>query len=260
MKVDTQIVTGPPTSGVTKEAAERQLRSHPSFPKNASVQLDEVEGRWIAAITTVAGPFEPSGEPPEGPSGEAPETPTDGPPAGESDHSEPNGDEGPPKDKGDKKDKGEKGEKGELAEVLHLLQTLVSALGLDASPVPGLDEGPPGPPGVPPGPPGPPGTAPDGKSHTVHERSLKPGETPPGGTPVGAPAFASTKVADDHPWSEAIGVKRSFPVEEVIGEAALSDIHKELSDLAEGTGYRVRQLVEGKNTQGQRVARALISV
>jgi hypothetical protein len=86
---------------------------------------------------------------------------------------------------------------------------------------------------------------------------LKPGEAPPGSTPIGAPAFAS--VADDHPWKDVLGKKRTFKVDEPIGDMTLASVKAELDSLAEGTGYQVKQLIEARNESGQRVASALIS-
>jgi hypothetical protein len=263
-----QIITGPPTSKVSKADAEAKLIAHPQFPKNADFTLEEVEGRWIAAIaakTADGNPFADNAAPEGGggpPAAEGPPSP-DGPPEGDdgagSDHAD--GEDKPEgKEKGDK-EKG--GEKSEIAHLTQLVTLLVQALGLDpngASPVPGVDDPHGGPDGLPSeegGPSeGPPEPGSDNKTHTVHERALKPGEAPPGSTPVGAPAFAS--VADDHPWKGVLGQKRTFKVEEEIGDQPLSSVHAELSQLANGTGYRVAQLTEGQQ-DGRRVARALIS-
>jgi hypothetical protein len=104
----------------------------------------------------------------------------------------------------------------QLAQLTDMLTKITDALGLSdpSGMVPGMDDGAVPPPGGPEGPPGlggPPGAGPDkpgvgsdNKMHTVHERSLKPGEAPPGTTPVGAPAFASVKVDNNHPWKAAI--------------------------------------------------------
>jgi hypothetical protein len=254
-----RIIAGPPTSKVSKQVAEEKLTSSKDFPEGASYAIQAVEGRWVAAFTTTASPEDEFGAP-SGPPSDGPDTPPeiDGPDAPAED--------GPPKDdsesgddkpKGDK-DKGEKG--GELSKIEHMLTTLLTALGLGDptdSPVPGHDaphEAPPGPP-VPPV--GPEGTGADGKTHTVHERALKPGEAPPGTTPVGSPAFASTN--PDHPWADVIGVKRTFVVEdEIEDDTKLASINAELSELAKGTGYEVKQLREG-SVNGRRTARALIS-
>jgi hypothetical protein len=275
MKLEAKIVTGPESSKVSKEMAEKQLRSHPAFPKGAAVELEEVEGRWIAAIASVKEgefPFEPSEE---GPSDDKPEPPVseDGPseeaPESDDEGSEDHEKSETPGEEKKEHGKDKKGEGGEIEHLVHLVTTLLTALGINPegagdSHVPGLDEGPPAPPGgdIPGGPPsGPPVPSEgDGKNHTVHERSLKPGEAPPGSTPIGSPAFASTKIAEDHPWANAIGVKRSFPVEEVIDEdQSLADVKAELDAIAAGTGYEVKQLVEGRNKAGQRTAKALIA-
>lgn len=252
------IIQGPPTSKVTKEAAEKQLVSHPQFPKDASYTLDEVEGRWVAAITVEAGPpaFADDGAEPEAP---APEL-SEGPPSDDEGPSD-DGPELPGDDDSKSDDKGddEKGEKGELKHIEKLLTTLLDALGINPdgdSPVPGPDDeqGPPAPDG-PPSPDGPPGG--QEKQVVRHERSLKPGESAPGTTPIGAPSFAS--VADDHPWKGVLGKKRSFPVEEEIGNATLASVRAELNSLAAGTGYEVKQLREGTSPDGKRTAKALIA-
>lgn len=263
-----RIITGPPVDKVSREEAEAKLKAHPQFPKNASFALENVEGRWIAAITepvektaappdafedgggagdTPAGPPEPS-EAPKGPD----ETPSDEAPDDAGD--------GEDKPKGEKK---EKGEKGELNEIKELLTTLVTALGLAPapdSPVPGLDEGPPPPPpGDSPAAPDSPGG--DGKTHTVHERALKPGEAPPGTTPIGSPAFAN--VRDDHPWKQllASGEVKDFKLAEVIDEdEKMSDIITELRGLATEAGVKLEQVTEGRNDSGQRIAKALVVV
>lgn len=272
MKVYAKIVRGPESSKVSRENAESQLKAHPAFPKGATFDLEDIDGRWIAAIAASDETVEKKSEVKEaelpfspeedGPAEESGPPTDDGPPSDDAEGGEekPEG-ESPSEDKGEKHEKGEKG--GELAKLEHLLTTLLTALGISPdgpeSPVPGLDEGPPAPPPGHPGEGGGPPTDAEGKTHTVHERALKPGEAPPGTTPIGSPAFAATKVADDHPWSDAIGVKRSFPVEEVIGDTPLSEIKSELDAIADGTGYQVKQLVEGRNKDGQRTAKALIA-
>lgn len=266
------IIVGPPTSHVSRKEAEEKLVANPRFPKNASYTLEAVEGRWIAAISHKQSAPPPAfadgggaGDTPDGPP--SPDEEPKGPPSDdESDldlpGDKPEGEDGPPKDDGEDKGKGSIEE--QVSHLTELLTTVVEALGLgghhhDESPVPGLDDAPHGEPGLdgPPG--GPPAPASgDGKSHTVHERALKPGEAPPGTTPIGAPSFAS--VSSDHPWHGILGQKKTFTVEEVIGkDAKISAISAELNKLSEGTGYRVAQLVEGTDTAGRRTARALIT-
>jgi hypothetical protein len=152
-----------------------------------------------------------------------------------------------------------------------ILQQICDALGIPVDPTGGLGGdptgagGPPGPPAGPPGPPGaggPPGGGPLGPGgHPMevvrHERVTKPGETPPGGTPVGAPAFAS--VRQDHPWAHLAGKVASFEVADKIGDAPLGQIKNELSSLASEINYRVARLREDKDDDGNRVAAAVIT-
>lgn len=251
MEHEVRIITGPPSDRIKKEEAVAKLTSHPQFPKNASFNIENVEGRWIAAVAVPTQIEKVSAPPMDGPPMDGP--PSDGPSGPPSDDAglppelEAPADEDAPKDE-------EKGEKGLEAEVKHLTELLtkvVDALGLgehDDSPVPGPDE---------PHDPGAEGPHPHGddKTHTVHERAMKPGEAPPGATPIGSPAFAS--VADDHPWKDIIGQKRTFTVEEEIGDQSLSDVHSELQTLASGTGYKVQQLREA-SSEGRRTAKALL--
>lgn len=259
MEFEIQIVQGPSTQSFTKEAAVEKLQSLPGFPENASYTIEEIDGRYVAAVVVpkTAGPFPPAAD----------DSASEEPPAddfGASDE-----ESGPPKSEGEakKEDKGEgdssdgapKSEKAGvehmLANLTDMLTKITDALGLSTPAdgmVPGADDpmaGPPGPPGVPGQHPGAgdgeakPGEGADGKMHTVHERSLKPGEAPPGTTPVGAPAFASVQVEDDHPWKSAIeaGVKE-IEVESEIGDTPISAVAAELKGLAEPYGYIVTDL------------------
>lgn len=258
----TLIIPGPPTTRISRAQAEEKLKTHPQFPKGASYAVDEVDGRWVAAFTFEAdgnpfggGPDESAGGPPtpEGP-------PTDGPPIddeGDTDSPPSDGDE-----KGDKKhDKG-----GELGEIKTMLQTLLTALGIggDASMMPGDEVGPPGGPEIPEVPGGdidPDKDPRDNKTHTVHERALKPGEAPPGTTPVGAPSFASVRIPEDHPWRQSIAAgEKEWTVTDYVGaNESIGVIARELKALAEPYGYKVQQLNEGSAKDGSRVARARIA-
>lgn len=262
-KVNIELVEGPRVADVSREIAEAQLKSHPAFPKNASFKLDEIKGQWIAAIVQAGpGPFgapadseEESPAPKsEGPDDTAPESPDSESPDEGGDEGE---EKGPPKDK---KEKG--GGSEELHKIFDLLNQVAVALGIpdtmgpDASPVPGGDEGaPPAPPGPPAGPEG------AGGEHDKvdHLKALKPGEAPPGTTPVGAPAF-SHAIPDGHPWKEYVGVTSSFTVEEPIGDTPLAQVRAELNHLARTSGFKVKQLREGRDEDGRRTAAAMISV
>lgn len=259
METKVQIITGPPVGRISKADAEAQLLKHPEFPKGAGYELEAVEGRWIAAIASVAEATTKRSAPPAFAEGGD----TAGPPSDDAIPEGPPSEDGPPKDEGEegpKDDEGKKdgdepkGEKGELQQLVHMLTTLMDALGLspqgpEDSPIPGPDGDvpPPGPPALPDEPGG------DNKTHTVHERALKPGEAPPGTTPVGAPSFAST-----HPWADVLNKKRSFTVQDEIGDQSINEVAQELARLANGTGYEVKQL-RADQVDGKRVARAIIA-
>ena len=257
-----EIVSGPLTSKVSREVAEKQLTAHPLFPKSASYAIEEVQGHWVAAFTKEASPAffdSEGGGDDEGPEKDSPaEEASESPIEEAAEHSEADDSEDG-EEKGEKK---EKGEKGELAELKELLTTLLTALGIaphgeDDSIVPGPDA-PPGPEDLGPDAGGPP-APPRDKQVVRHERSLKPGEAAPGTTPVGAPAFSS--VADNHPWKVAIDQgSKSFRVEEEIGsDITLAAVTQELRALASGTGYEIKQVTEGRTQDGKRTAKALIS-
>lgn len=275
MAIQIELIEGPPTKSFSRTAAEQALVRHPDFPKGASFTLSAVgqgaDERWIAAFAVESAPpfgapadddEESAGPKSEGPDDTAPAD--DGPPSPDGPPSDDGGE--PPKDKGEKGDKG--GDKALLHQLLEGLTQIGEALGvpigLGDSPVPGPDDplgagGPPVPP--PPHAPGPPGLGgpggPPGAEKSIHERALKPGEVPPGGTPIGAPAFA--KVSPDHPWAHIAGKVASFEVSERIGDEPLPKIHDELQNLARTAGYKVHRFGENVDDEGYRVAFATIS-
>lgn len=272
MPISVELIPGPPTSQVTRSVAEAALAKHPMV-KGAHTQIEPVNGYWVAAIVREAdfgGPADSDEESPapksEGPSGDAAPSPDEDGSSdsdSKSDGGSPDGSDGPPSHGGD--DKGGKG--GVEHQLLEIVQQIAESLGipvnLGASPVPGLDGGPTGPAGGPAGPPtpgpaGPPPGAggPPGMDKKVHERALKPGETPPGGTPVGAPAFASVRA--DHPWGHLAGKVASFKVADVIGDAPMADVVREVTELAKEIGYKAK-VREGRNDRGERIAEAVIT-
>lgn len=273
-----ELIPGPSTSEMTRTAAEAGLRHHPAIRKGAAYALEQMDGRWVAAVVHQAdtppfaggGPAD-AGEESPGPKSDGPDDiePSEGPPGDDAGSDDDGGDsdsdgdsDGPPH-----KEKG--GEKGELHHLMEAVKAIAEALGvpldLGGSAVPGDDGadtpgGPPGPPGIG-GPPAPPAGPPMGdphanEQHVVHERVTKPGETPPGGTPIGAPAFAS--VRKDHPWAHLAGKVASFEVAEPIGDTPIHKIAEELHDLAAEIGYGYK-LKEATDENGQRVAVALIT-
>lgn len=258
-----RIIPGPPSSEVSRERAEAGLKSHPAFPKNASFSLADINGQWVAAVVTSGPmPFAPDAEsgPPKGPP--KPGDDSDGPPTDSpSDDAAPDNSDGPPTDDEEdgppKDDKGKGGDHKILEHLVELVTQLTTALGIAGTPqdnpAPGGDDGPPPPdPGA-----GPPPPSEDDHQTIKHERSLKPGEAPPGTTPVGAPSFSH--VRDEHPWKKMAGVAATFHVASPIGDTPLGEVHQELSELAHEMGYEVKQLREGQNEDGERIAKALIS-
>jgi hypothetical protein len=258
MEFDIKIVRGPLAQGFSKQAAAAKLESLPGFPANAQYKIEEIDGYYVAAVVSPKTAEFPPG------SGDSEES---GPPIPEAEESGPPSDEGESKPKKDKEDgpssegppHGEDGKisvEHQLANLTDMLTKITDALGLSTpadSMIPGADEGLGGPPGLD-GPPIPgegtaedpsmgkkPGVGSDNKMHTVHERSLKPGEAPPGTTPVGAPTFAS--VSDDHPWKAAIEAgTKEIEVESTIGDTPIGAVAAELKGLAEPYGYIVTDL------------------
>jgi hypothetical protein len=274
MKNEIVIVRGPSSTRLTKEAAARGLQKLDGFPKDAEFTLEDIDGRWVAAVVKKA-EFPPSADD-SAPSG--PPSP-DGPPSDDAEESGPPSDEKPKDDKEDgepssegaPKEEGKLSVEHQLANLTDMLTKITDALGLSTPAdgmIPGADDGAVPPPGGHHAP-GPgegsgedpamgkePGVGSDNKMHTVHERSLKPGEAPPGTTPVGAPAFAS--VSDDHPWKAPIESRvKEFEVESSIGEQSLSAVAAELKSLAEPYGYIVTDLAPS-GAGNQRTASARI--
>lgn len=273
--------TGPKTSTMTREAALAAAKESPQFPKDATdITVEELDGHWVAAIHVADNPFGgPADETDDapGPKSEGPgdTKPDEGPPKDDDDGSDglpsPDDDsDGPPSPDGDEKGKGKAG--AELHALLDLLTQIAEALGVplpgaeDASPVPGEEPpiGPPGPDAGPPGAGGPP-DGPPAPDKLQHEKALKPGEVPPGQTPVGAPAFSHINPiiarGEKHPWDGLLGVAATFEVEERVPEHySAADVDAELQEVAYGTGLKVKQTqVYTDERTGHRIGKALIS-
>lgn len=142
--------------------------------------------------------------------------------------------DGPPKKEGPPKG----GEKAELGAVLDLLHAIADSLGVvPGGAAPGAEDplapgGPPGPP-----PPGPEGLGGPGHQEIVHRTKMKPGDTPPGVTPIGAPAFASTQLSR----------MASFDAYDDTPGKSVKQAKAELERLYGPHGFQVRQIkrVEG---------------
>lgn len=256
-----EFVTGPLTSDFDREAAEKGLQRHAAIAQGAPYALDQVEGRWVAAIvhadSPLGGPADQDEEVP-GPKSEGPDDTIDLPDEdGPDEGPDEVPDEGPEED--DKHEHDEHKEHGESA-VLNVLKQIAEALGISINPA-GGEEAPPmdAPLPPPPGPPAPP--APSGKAdqHIFHEKALKPGEVPPGATPSGAPAFSHV-IRPDHPWAHLAGSVSSFTVQSEIGNRALTEVNNELQALASEIGYNVLSMTPGQTPSGRRTASAVISL
>lgn len=205
--------------------------------------------KWVATILQKKAEFPPKSD--DDSSDSPPPFEDDGPQDPDSD-GPPKPDDGPPSDdsEGDGPPKGKKGESAELGVLLEIVTQIADKLGImppgdpaapGAEDPMGPPDGPPGPPGAGGPPPGPPG----GGSEVLHRTKLKPGETPPGGTPVGAPAFASTDLSR----------LASFDAFDDTPGKSIKQAHAELTSTYGPQGFVVRQIKRVDN--GQRLAAKL---
>lgn len=244
--------------GMTQAEALVSLQQHPTFKQGSIISgLHKRGNQWVAEVMVPSvektAEFPPSGGGDEGE--EAAPSKPEPPKSDGGDDGAPEGGDGPPSpDGGDKKPEGSKEPKGDEA-ILHILTQILHALGGGAEGVGGPDAlGPGGPGGMAPPPPkapaGPPGAgAPPMPGKPPMGRGpvpMKPGMTPPGGTPVGAPAFSSVQGLAER-------------VASFSGKAATitltttgTDIKQAVSDarpVVENFGYKVKQAKHGENGQ-----------
>jgi crotonobetainyl-CoA:carnitine CoA-transferase CaiB-like acyl-CoA transferase len=71
---------------------------------------------------------------------------------------------------------------------------------------------------------------------------MHPGDVPPGGTPLGSPAFSS--VREDNPFAHLAGVAGSFKVNEKLGDWTMDQAQAELRSLAAEAGFSVKRVSE----------------
>lgn len=198
--------------GLNQSEALIGLQTHPTWKQGSLVKSLRKRGNvWVAEVLEPKTAEFPPGEDEGGGSDTPPkdDKPKDDAPSDDEGSSDgPPGADGPPTP-GDKpgEDKGPEAGKGNTEEqILHVLTQLLHAVqGGGTLNGPGPDDalgpdplagGGPPPPKGPAGPPGPPGAGgPPGAKAPKGPPAMKPGMTPPGGTPVGAPAFASVTAA-----------------------------------------------------------------
>lgn len=263
-----------PNGDLKREEALTQLYAHPQYPKNARVvDIEKTASGWEAKLEIQAGPFPPGSDDSEAPPKPAsPDSESDAAPTPDDDSAP--SEDGPPKDEKPGED-GEKPKKPSVEDQLLELGTLVHQIAEAVGVTPhGGEEGPPvgpdgplgphgGPPGAPHGaPPGGPPAGPAGPP-APHggpgaggrvQRPLRPGEAPPGTTPVGAPSFASLTPAETKLATEAA----SFVVSETT-DASLADCKQQIEAKYNPAGFVVKRLVEAKDDEGKRLVRAKIS-
>ncbi len=257
MEFIARTVPGPPVDRVTKEAAEEQLRKHPQFKEGTVVaELKEDRGRWVATLhePKVAKPKPPRRRQAAPPPFEADTPEADAPSEEPKPDSESKSEEKPKEEK--------KGDKVSLEDIKGLLEQIATAVG--ATPpggpedVPDLGAGP-----HPEGPKDGPGPLGDGAPPHDETSTVEPGvkqiihrKAPPGATPVGSPAFASTK--------EAAPRVASFDVDEAVEpDFKVSDAERELTAIYGPHGYKVAKIVEipaSKSDDNKRHIRARLSV
>lgn len=256
-------------SDISKEEAMKLLYESPTFPRGAKlISLEKNSAKhWVATLevpnsSKVAGPpFPPKKDGPPAPDEDGPAAPSDDP------LEEAIKDESEDKleDKGGDEKADEGAEKVDIQQVFDLVKQIAQAVGVAPELGDGGEEGLPGPhpgapkPPPPPGaggpPPGPPG-AKGGKPPS--QRPLRPGEAPPGTTPVGAPAFASVREQNEanglHPMT---GRARELIVS---GPAMpLKAARQELNELYREAGYEVKRIVPATDDDGRDILRAKLA-
>jgi hypothetical protein len=233
--------------GLTQEQALSSLYSH----YGEDIRVSSVKRRgdaWVVTILQKKAEFPPKDDA-EGDGPPKDDAPTDDAPSDDAPDAPPFGDDGPPSgDDGEGPDK-----KDPQGEILHLLHEIATALGVsggldDKLPPEGDLPGPPPPgpdAGFDAGPDGPPVDGP-GPAAAKKPTKLKPGEVLPNQTPIGAPAFASTKTA------------ATMTVESAKVNPATYKASQAQADLeANFQGYKVKQLAFDRTAS---VYRALISI
>jgi hypothetical protein len=227
--------------GMDQREALTALQTHPSFkPGSIVASIRRRKNQWVAEVLE---PKTAEFPPPKDDGGdegadEAPEPKKDDGPPSEDGGEGPSGDDGPPSDEGGDKPES-KGSTEDailhtLTQILHALQGGGAPEGMGGPDALGPDlGGPPGPPppkgGGPGGPPPPGGKAPKGPP------PMKPGMTPPGGTPVGAPAFASVQ-ANEVPGAPVPTGAQPGPIGPQAGGVCPQDGNPEPCPVHSGAG------------------------
>lgn len=285
-------------TGLSQEQALESLYDHPNFDPSTMriTSIRQTGDVWVAKLKVAEfPPKDDGGNPFDGDEGPEPKEDDDGDEDGDTKPAPfaDGDDEG-----GDKPKKKEKGG-ADLHEILHLLHEITKAMGIggDEGGIPGADDGMGGPMGADVPPPMPPGGdmgGPPGGPHDLPGKNkpvkLEPGDVLPQQTPIGAPSFSSVQgnmgmaptstcaqckgpVNPDGTCSNCqqhaptqpatvssiIGRVASFTATEVT-DMTIKQAKAELESIYADKGYKVRQIREDHNAEGQRVLHALLSV
>lgn len=239
---------------MTRDAARESLERQ--FEDTEVLDLKRQGDKWVATLLEKQADFPPKDEGGEDPAPFKDESEDEGENKPSSDGGSDSEGEGPPKEKGHEKG----GEKAELGMLLDLVTQMATAMGI-APPGGGMggDDmgmgpgGPPGDPGMDPSagmpPAGPPGAPPlhSGQKEILHRTKLGPGEVPPGGTPIGAPAFSST--------NPDLSRLASFDAFDDTPGKTIKQAKVELDAQFGPQGFKVRQIKRVEN--GARIAAKL---
>lgn len=233
-------------ANISREKAKASLERQ--FEGAEVLDISRRGNKWVATL------LEPKTAEFPPPKDEEKETETDAPEPKDTDSEDgpPSKDDAAPeKSDGPPKPEGPKGEKAEISALMDLVTQIADKLGIvPGGAAPGAEDAPlpDGPPAPPAGPPAPsphhPGVGGEDHQEIVHRTKLKPGDTPPGVTPIGAPAFASTLAR--------VG---SFDAFDDTPGKSIKEAKAELEALYGPHGFKVRQIKRVEN--GQRLAAKL---
>lgn len=219
--------------GLSKEEAADALRQSEYFPEGTTLASFELDNdQYIATIftPTASRPF-----PPDDNNDNAEDLPLPKPKADDSSKAEDTEDSGDTSDepsksenKRDESKLDKEPKKDGDSQVIELLLQILDRLTMSpqgaapiskppAAPAPGSDSN---------------------VKKVIHQRGLKPGESPPGVAPIGAPAFASKSV------TTPINALGYFQASAPKGTASISDSVKELNTYFNPYGFGVSQITE----------------
>lgn len=220
--------------GLSQERALISLQEHPDFRPGTKIAGLKREGqRWVATlIEPKTSADDEDGDPePKNETGE-PVIPDIAEDVDDEKDSESDGPDSPLDKIGEPKEHIES-EEETLGQIKSLLEKVIDALGIDAGEDGGLPKGPDE--IAPPLDAAPPPPKPAPKPDRPNQK-LKPGDVPPGGTPLGAPAFSSIQEMAKHIPSFSASTTEAI---------SIADAKAELESIY--APYKVKQAKRSKN-------------